>query len=260
LKKVVENLGKAFENDVALNFMALKDQEILCSAQNSVDIQQEKIENSKESKVREKLLKVCKEIRKLIEGIDKAYNKKDPNVIDLHEQMNKIKLKCTKLGDAKTKSSLFPTPSPAMIKAAKQSLSDASSKLSETFAREMQLKLEMTKEQLRSTEKRADELKEKQLQMTRDLHKTLSDLATFKETSATQDEVLEQIGKGLVAFGQLKKQWTDLLMFFDGMATLVNTTLGPRIQQFVAVAEKAEIRKQEGKTLSNLTRFFQLFH
>jgi hypothetical protein len=108
---------------------------------------------------------------------------------------------------------------------------------------------------LRSTEKRADELKERQLKNTRELHQTLSDLAKFRETKATQDQVLMQIGKGLVAFGQLKKQWTDLLQFFDGMATLVNTTLGPRLQQFVDVAEAAEKRRQKGNVLTNITRY-----
>jgi len=258
LGKVVGNLSRAFENDTKLNKMALKDQEILRSAKDSFEMQLEKIQNSKEGKTKKKLLKVCENIKKLIAGIEKAYNTNDENVINLHEDLEKIKLKCTELGDAKTKSPLFQAPSPAMIKAAQQSMTQGNSKLSETFAREMQLKMELTKEQLRSTEKRAEELLEKKLKTTRDLRKTLSDLAKFKETNATQDQVLEQIGKGLVAFGQLKKQWTDLLMFFDGMATLVNTTLGPRLEQFVDVAKVAEKSGKNGKMLNNLTRWVRL--
>jgi len=250
LRKVVGNLSRAFENDTTLDLMALKDQEILPSATSSVDIHQKKIEKSRESKTQKELLNVCKDIVKLIARMEKAYNTKDENIVKLREDLTKIEEKCTELGDAKTQAAHFQTPSPTMIKAAQQCTKLGNCNLSERFARDMQLKLELTKEQLRSTEKRAEELLEKKLEMTRELHKTLSDLSTFKETNATRDQVLEKIGKGLVAFGQLKKQWTDLLMFFDGLATLVNTSLGPRLQQFVDVAEAAEKRK----VISDLTR------
>ena len=80
-------------------------------------------------------------------------------------------------------------------------------------------------------------------------------MAKFRETEATQDEILEQIGKGLVAFGKLNAELIYLLQFFDYIATLVNTTLGPQLDQFVAVAECANKRMQEGKMLTNITRY-----
>jgi hypothetical protein len=252
LKKVAQNLSKSFENDTTLDLMALKDKELLSTAKTSLEFQMGKIKQSNEGKTKEKLMKVCQDLEKLIAGIEKALENKDSNVIDLHEECQKLIGKCIKMGDAKSKSSHFPIPSPAMIKSI---IPKGKSNLSESYAKEMQLKLELTKEQLRSTEKRADELKERQLKNARELHQTLSDLAKFRETKATQDQVLMQIGKGLVAFGQLKKQWTDLLQFFDGMATLVNTTLGPRLQQFVDVAEAAEKRRQKGNVLTNITRY-----
>jgi hypothetical protein len=255
VKKVAQSLSRSFENDTTLDLIALKDKGLLSSAKTSLEFQMDKIKQTNDGKTKEKLMKVCQDLEKLIVGIEKALENKDSNVIDLHEKCQKLIGKCIKMGDAKSKSSHFPIPSPAMIKSIKDAIPKGKSNLSESYAKEMQLKLELTKEQLRSTEKRADELKERQLKNTRELHQTLSDLARFRETKATQDQVLMQIGKGLVAFGQLKKQWTDLLQFFDGMATLVNTTLGPRLQQFVDVAEAAEKRRQKGNVLTNITRY-----
>ena len=255
LRKVAQNLSKLFEIDIKLDLMALKDQSLLENANASLDVKMDKIQKSNEGKIKEKLLEICQRLKKLIAGIKKALEKKDSNVILLHIECQKIEEKCIKLGDAKTKSSLFPIPSPALLESAKQAMFKGKSNLSEAYAKEMQLKLELTKEQMRSTEKRADELKDRQLKNTRELHITLSELSRFRETVATQDEILEQIGKGLVAFGKLKKQWTDLLQFFDGMTTLVNTTLGPRLQQFVDGAKVAEKSQQKGNILTNISRY-----
>ena len=255
LRTVAQNLSKSFENDVKLDLMALKDQGLLENANASLDIHMDKIQKSNEGKIKEKLLEICQRLKKLIAGIKKALEKKDSNVILLHIECQKIEEKCIKLGDAKTKSSLFPIPSPALLESAKQAMFKGKSNLSEAYAKEMQLKLELTKEQMRSTEKIADELKDRQLKNTRELHITLSELSRFRETVATQDEILEQIGKGLVAFGKLKKQWTDLLQFFDGMTTLVNTTLGPRLQEFVDMAKVAEKSQQKGNSLTNISRY-----
>ena len=253
LRTVAQNLSKSFEIDVKLDLMALKDQVLLKDASASLGVQMNKIQKSNEGKTKDQLLKICQELIKLIAGIEKALEKKNPNVIDLHEKCKQIEEECIKLGDAKTRSSHYPIPSPALLESAKQAMSKGN--LSGAYAKEMQLKLELTREQMRSTEKRADELKDRQLKNTRELQITLSELSRFRETAATQDEILEQIGKGLVAFGKLKKQWTDLLQFFDGMTTLVNTTLGPRLQQFVDGAKVAEKSQQKGNILTNISRY-----
>lgn len=248
---------KAFESDVKLNEMNLKDSQLIGTAKEKLDMQKTKINEYKESKMKGKLVKVCQRTGKLINGISKAYDNKDENVIDLYKECEELLVKCIKYGDAKTKDSLFKCPSPSLLKAARgisDKVSGSKSNLSESYIKEMHLKIELTKEQLRSTEKRAEELLERQLNMTRELHATLSNLSKFKEEKATQDEVLQQIGKGLVAFGQLKRQWTDLLHFFDGMANLVNTTIGPRLEQFVDVALTAEKQRQKSRALTNLMR------
>ena len=93
LKNIVQNLSKSFKNDTTLDLMALQDQQLLNNAQTTLDFQADKIQKSDEEETKEKLLKVCKKIKKLITGMEKAEENKDSNVIDLHEACKKIEEK-----------------------------------------------------------------------------------------------------------------------------------------------------------------------
>ena len=258
LAKIVQVLKEtAFVSDIALDKMALKNKGPLITAASSLDVQKTRIASAEGSNLKEKLMKVCSRIEKLIADVESAFDKNDSNVIDLHNECEKILEKCIKYGDAKTKASLWSCPSPAMLNNAKgfaDKFLGPKSNLSENYVKEVHMKMELTKEQLRSTEKDAEMQRERQLKLTKDLHQTLSDLTKFKEENSTQDEVLKQIAKGLEVFGKLKKQWTDLLVFFDGMGNLVNATLGPRLDQFAAIAQTAETQRKKEKELTTLMR------
>ena len=258
LAKIVQTIQDTmFLGDTQLNKMALKNREPLIAAKSSLGVQKSRIASAEWSKTKEKLIKVCCRIEKLIVDISEAFDTNDPNVINLHLECDNILKKCIKYGDAKTKASLWSCPSPALLNSAKgfaDKFLGPKSNLSENYVKAVHLKMELTKEQLRSTEKDAEMQRERQLKLTKDLHQTLSDLTKFKEENATQDEVLKQIAKGLVVFGTLKKQWMDLLVFFDGMGNLVNATLGPRLDQFVAIAHSAETQRKKSTELTNLMR------
>jgi hypothetical protein len=215
---------KAFESDTKLRVLDLKDKQPLVDAQKSLDRQMSKINEAENTEMREKLLKVCKMIDKLIKDIHDACDKNDDNVINLHQDSEKIHAKCIKYGDARSKAQLFGCPAPSVVGNLKQNLLGGISKsnLSQAYAQEVQMKMELTKEQLRNTEKEAEKQRERQLKVTKELHQALANLTRFKEEKATQDEVLQQIVQGLQYFGKLKKQWMELQQFFDAMSNLVS--------------------------------------
>ena len=66
-------------------------------------------------------------------------------------------------------------------------------------------------------------------------------LESFKQISATSAEILEVIQQGIDAFAQLKTQWWELKMFFDSMAKLMEATLSPRMNEFIAQAETSRV-------------------
>jgi hypothetical protein len=91
-----------------------------------------------------------------------------------------------------------------------------------TNGQDVRLKIEQAREQVHRLEKEDKQQKEMRLKLIKELHQALSNLTRFKEEKATQDEVLEQIVQGLKYFGTLKKQWMELLQFFDAMSNLVS--------------------------------------
>jgi hypothetical protein len=108
------------------------------------------------------------------------------------------------------------------------------------------VKIEVTKEQMISTEKRADEAMEKQLETSRRLQEISMTIAKFEAESATFAEVMEVLYEGLKAFGELKEQWTKLLAFFQMMTNLINTSLGPPLEGFVKHAREIGEDRKDG--------------
>ena len=116
------------------------------------------------------------------------------------------------------------------------------------------MKLEVTRAQLQSTQDQADKAMEKQLEVNRRLQESMMQIAKFEAEGKTHAEVMEVLQQGLKAFGQLKEQWTKLLLFFHSMSNLIETSLGPPLKEFVEHANMIKSEKQEGFEPSEFCR------
>ena len=115
--------------------------------------------------------------------------------------------------------------------------------MSDAYVKQMHTKLEMTREQMKYFKETAERAKDRQMEQNRKLYDTLRELTSFKEEEAAQKDVLEILGKGLEAFGKMKTQWTELLIFFQNISNLMETSLGPVLEQFVERVEVARDSK-----------------
>ena len=99
------------------------------------------------------------------------------------------------------------------------------------------IKVEMTRAELKSLRESKEEATRQQLQVQRDLADTMRKLEEFEHIKANSAEILQVIQQGVTAFAELKSQWKELQMFFDSMAKLIEASLSPRMNEFVAQAE-----------------------
>jgi hypothetical protein len=88
----------------------------------------------------------------------------------------------------------------------------------------------------------------------RRLQENLMRMTTFEAEGKTHGQIMEILQEGLEAFGQLKEQWNKLLMFFQAMTNLINTSLGPPLKGFVEHAGKVGQERQDGFEPSEFCR------
>lgn len=103
------------------------------------------------------------------------------------------------------------------------------------------IKVEMTRAELQSMREEKQRATQQQLDIQTQLLETMRRLESFKQISATSAEILEVIQQGIDAFAQLKAQWWELKMFFDSMAKLMEASLSPRMNEFIAQAETSRV-------------------
>ena len=143
---------------------------------------------------------------------------------------------------------------PGMMKQAAAMNESEQTSILGTRLKQAHTNLEVTKAQLQSTQEQADEALEKQLEVNRRLQENLMQLAKFTAEGKTHGEIMEVLQQGLKAFGQLKQQWTKLLLFFQSMSNLINTSLGPPLKGFVEHANLINNDLQEGFEPSEFCR------
>ena len=102
------------------------------------------------------------------------------------------------------------------------------------------VKVEMTRAELKSLREENERSIQQQLEYQKQLSDTMMRLENFKQISTNSAAMLEIIQQGVDAFAQLKTQWRELKMFFDSMAKLIEASLSPRMNEFVAQAEEMQ--------------------
>jgi hypothetical protein len=178
-----------------------------------------------------KLTKICDSAKKLVTSFLDA--SKEPNYTEKQVKTLKIKLEeiLKKIREiniqlmARSRVPAIHKKGPGLVQNATSTMGVAGKKsLVEICLHEAHSKIEVTKDQLKSAEIRADKAMEKQLDVNRRLQENLMMMAKFEAEGATHAQIMEVLKQGLQSFGQLKEQWTKLLSFFQ--VSLVTVRLG----------------------------------
>jgi hypothetical protein len=102
-----------------------------------------------------------------------------------------------------------------------------------------------------TTSKKADETYQARAEANQKLLDTVKKLGNLEIDHTNHQEVLKVIEEGLVAFGQLKKSWSELQIFFRTMSLLIKSSMGGPMKLFVEQSKELKEYRDEGIELSN---------
>jgi hypothetical protein len=176
-----------------------------------------------DEKLIKNLSKICKDSKYLVANFKEASEKgaaTAKQIARLDERWEKLKGEISKITITLASRSKVPAihkQGPGMWQKAKNLVGMGGNKKSlvDSHLQTAHVKLEVTKEQLKSVEEQVDNATKRQLEVNHRLQENLRNLAKFDADGATQRDILEVLQEGLRAFGQLKEQWTKLLSFFQ---------------------------------------------
>ncbi|KAJ7211703.1 hypothetical protein GGX14DRAFT_362543 [Mycena pura] len=111
-----------------------------------------------------------------------------------------------------------------------------------------------------SYEKAADRLASQQM----DITKTIGDMTKLSLTNASLQQMLPVLKKAVGAFTTLRAQFSQLVQFFESVASLLNDVMAPSVGRWVKTMESAEKRRRcneqedhvAGVTVSSFTQDF----
>ena len=118
-----------------------------------------------------------------------------------------------------------------------------------------QSKMEMTSAQLNQSQEQYNQASENLTKVNAKLAETLSEIASLDAETATITEILDMLRKGLMLLGKLKDQWSQLTIFFEGMATLIRVNLHKRTDKFIKQSgQLGQLRLKGGMSAVNLSK------
>ena len=190
-----------------------------------------------------KLVSYASQMQKIIDALKKIDESKGDADIevserrkdfqDLSEKIKRLKVEHT----ARTGSNTLERPGPGMLEKLLQE--KQAQTLTEGALKTAHLKVECSKEQLRSSEKRLDEIRAKAQENRKKKIEIERRLAEYNLQAESLPELLNMIQDGLKAMGELKEEWNKMLRFFRHISTIIGTALGPPMRQFVEYSETA---------------------
>ncbi|XP_066930875.1 uncharacterized protein [Clytia hemisphaerica] len=184
------------------------------------------------------LMKLIDNALKTIEGIQKL-PESVATIQKLFGQAEKIISQSDTIGSSlkvKAGISQFNNPNPTLPPS--QAPSGSSGNLSENMIDNAHKKVEAHRSELNSLRNRAEEEKKRFDASEQALAEELRRLENFKSEDATSKRMIEVLNQGLDALNKVKQKWVDLLQFFTSLSNLINSTLAPSLNMFVADAEK----------------------
>lgn len=112
-----------------------------------------------------------------------------------------------------------------------------------------QFKVENTRNMLESMQERYDKTNDEFLKNNEKLNKMLLEFAKIDVESATFDDILEMLKKGLVVLGDLKDKWSQITDFFRSMSCLMDSSLSVYLKKVVDLSTNADKLKKEDTPL-----------
>ncbi len=176
-----------------------------------------------DEKLIKNLSKICKDSKSLVANFKEASEKgaaTAKQIARLGDRLEKLKREISNINITLASRSKVPAihkKGPGMWQKAKNLFGMGGKKKSlvDNHLQTAHVKLEVTKEQLKSVEEQVDNATKRQMEVNHRLQENLRNLAKFDADDAKQRDILEVLQEGLRAFGQLKEQWTKLLSLFQ---------------------------------------------
>ncbi|KAF8145362.1 hypothetical protein K438DRAFT_1991885 [Mycena galopus ATCC 62051] len=109
------------------------------------------------------------------------------------------------------------------------------------------MKVDQTKSQLEASrasfEKASDRLASQQMEIT----KTIGDMTQLSLTNSNLQQMLPVLKKAVGAFTTLRAQFSQLVQFFDSVASLLCDVMGPSVDRWVKTMQSAEQQRLRGE-------------
>ncbi len=240
IKRVILVLKKGFNADGTLDRLALKNDNIVREVEEALKGEQKKLDKlAMEASLDATTLdEVHRSLANLTELIKDAETSEDSsNDGQLHSTLVSLENDCHEF---------LRLQKEALANNAGESIADkggndekTNAGMLESHLRQQFEVMQIRKAKLASTEAKAQELKSKEREKKKERRKTLHDMSTFEEKSATAIEVLKAINKGLEALAEFKEHWEQLLTYFTHIDNLVQLSLGGHLRNFVKTSKAA---------------------
>lgn len=115
-------------------------------------------------------------------------------------------------------------------------------------------KIEQTQAQLDHTRERYDKSCDKLAESTARLGGVIAEIAKLDIQKIDFNKIRETLIKGIKALGELREQWTKLVMFFQMMSNIIRCSLNSSLKDFVTYAEKTKERSLNNYSVTKLKR------
>eukprot|EP00092_Neocalanus_flemingeri_P022121 GFUD01023997.1.p1 GENE.GFUD01023997.1~~GFUD01023997.1.p1 ORF type:complete len:725 (+),score=235.41 GFUD01023997.1:49-2223(+) len=160
---------------------------------------------------------------------------------ELSSKMKKLSIECS----ARTGTNTLERPGPGMMD--KLMKMGEGTNLTENVLNNAHLKVECSREQLKSCEERLEKALHKSRESQVAKMKIEKSLEEYDLQTKELPQLLKVIEEGLVAMGEMKQEWSKLLRFFTSIATIIDAATGPAIKSFEDyVSKTGEKRLKRG--------------
>ncbi|XP_023817670.1 uncharacterized protein LOC101157877 [Oryzias latipes] len=170
----------------------------------------------------------------------------------LYEDALKFDCKSKKMSGSPA---LNPKP-PMMFKAQENSGRQSASQRATENAR---FRIEQSREQLKQTRDSYEKAVQNMEQNQRELTEILIEMQNCKIKEIDFDTTIKMLVKGMDAMGRVKEQWEKMVRFFQMVATIVKTSLGTTLHNFVKTSEDTKKLSYNSKLFAKDMLYNQAF-
>ena len=244
-----------FGQDQILDFVKLKDLSILSESKTRIQRIGSKLKplQGVTPGVYKEATNFLIDIESFIEELENAAKKGEAKEnMDMHEWLNELLSKASEIGvtmSAVYGVPLHGTPGPNQINSANQDMEGGSSSLRGSLVKAQYTKLELTRQQYRYMEEKAEALRQKKLEKNKELNDVLREIIQLEAEKMTQQDILKIIVHGLKQLYRLREEWTKMFMYFNQISILIKDALGPSMTGFNMLVEGEAKQKLENEAM-----------